>query len=35
MTLAQDAATAVNPFDQHHFDYSPWFFWAQTLAGAM
>lgn len=28
MTLAQDAATAVNPFDQHHFDYSPWFFWA-------
>lgn len=28
MTPPQDAATAVNPFDRNHYDYSPWFFWA-------
>lgn len=30
MTLAQDAATAANPFDRHHFDFSPWSFWGSA-----
>jgi len=30
MTLTQDTATAANPFDRNHFDYSPWFFWGQA-----
>lgn len=29
MTLAQEAATAANPFDRNHFDYSPWYFWGR------
>lgn len=31
MTLERDAeTTAPHPFDQHHHDYSPWFFWAHA-----
>ncbi|GAB2608518.1 acyltransferase [Pseudactinotalea suaedae] len=30
MTLTQDAATAANPFDRNHFDYSPWSFWGEA-----
>ncbi|WP_420111109.1 acyltransferase [Pseudactinotalea sp.] len=29
MTLTE-AATAANPFDKHHFDYSPWYFWGRA-----
>lgn len=31
MTIEQ-TKDAASPFDQHHFDYSPWFFWRHASA---